>query len=756
MLNNSLLGSGLLSGLLNKNTPQYNSSLISSLGIPVSQNNHGNANIAELLNNDFETKLRSQLDTGDQLIQLPQLGATPSVAGLASQNTLNIPGTGVQTSSNPTGQGLGVTTDRSGNNGIGMSNYLGAGLSAATGITDLFNINNTRNLNTDQKRIAMGDSGINTIGNVASQFGPVGAAIGGGLKVLNSIGGSLIGTPKAIKDYKVNDLVAGSSGYTGIAAGAKDAGASGQSYAKAGLFGKLLGGKDTIVNKINDYNNKQSKAAGVLETNQNILDRAAGSTAMRASNELNKIQGLNNNWYNGSIRYGQQGMKMLPKVVSVPESTSVTPNFNMSAPVNATNSNPLRDQLVRLTGNTNLPFSVSDYNKLSTGKYDRSQALADQYRNNAKVITIKDPKYNIRNNQQVNTNVLDDIVKASVKNGIDPYTTLAIAQRETGIGHYSDKDRQQRETGPLDVFSNWDARNNGLTAEEQQVIANAGPTGTIPARIYNKALNYTNKTNQYPFQGEMKTIVDKTKSGTFLRGYNYGDPDYPNKIAKEREILMSPQNQTFRNYVDSVANIPVARMAEGGELIEMDKKGKKLHKIHIKKANRGKFTAYKKRTGKTTEEALHSPDPHVRKMANFAKNARKWKHEFGGVITSDTLIEAFKDGGSINTKNVIVNGALHARKHSLKELEQFKDANITHKGVAVVTIDAEGGVLQQAEVEGGEVVLHLALTKKLEALYKEGTDEAAIKAGKILARELMRNTNDKTGTLKSIKNKGLK
>lgn len=46
--------------------------------------------------------------------------------------------------------------------------------------------------------------------------------------------------------------------------------------------------------------------------------------------------------------------------------------------------------------------------------------------------------------------------------------------------------------------------------------------------------------------------------------------------------------------------------------------------IHIKKANRGKFTAYKKRTGKTTQEALHSDDPHVRKMANFAKNAKKW------------------------------------------------------------------------------------------------------------------------------------
>ena len=51
--------------------------------------------------------------------------------------------------------------------------------------------------------------------------------------------------------------------------------------------------------------------------------------------------------------------------------------------------------------------------------------------------------------------------------------------------------------------------------------------------------------------------------------------------------------------------------------------------IHIKPENKGKFTAYKKRTGKTTEEALHSKDPHVRQMANFARNAKKFHHKKG-------------------------------------------------------------------------------------------------------------------------------
>ena len=46
--------------------------------------------------------------------------------------------------------------------------------------------------------------------------------------------------------------------------------------------------------------------------------------------------------------------------------------------------------------------------------------------------------------------------------------------------------------------------------------------------------------------------------------------------------------------------------------------------IHIKKKNRGKFNATKKRTGKSTEELTHSKNPITRKRAIFAQNAAKW------------------------------------------------------------------------------------------------------------------------------------
>jgi hypothetical protein len=74
--------------------------------------------------------------------------------------------------------------------------------------------------------------------------------------------------------------------------------------------------------------------------------------------------------------------------------------------------------------------------------------------------------------------------------------------------------------------------------------------------------------------------------------------------------------------------------------------------IHIKKKNVGKFTAYKKRTGKTTAEALHSKDPHVRKMANFARNAKKWKHPFGGLIGPDGPTFGDPNSTSVVTNNL--------------------------------------------------------------------------------------------------------
>lgn len=53
---------------------------------------------------------------------------------------------------------------------------------------------------------------------------------------------------------------------------------------------------------------------------------------------------------------------------------------------------------------------------------------------------------------------------------------------------------------------------------------------------------------------------------------------------------------------------------------------KKKGSIKINPANRGKFNALKARTGKTTQELKHSPNPLTRKRATFAASAAKWHH----------------------------------------------------------------------------------------------------------------------------------
>ena len=60
--------------------------------------------------------------------------------------------------------------------------------------------------------------------------------------------------------------------------------------------------------------------------------------------------------------------------------------------------------------------------------------------------------------------------------------------------------------------------------------------------------------------------------------------------------------------------------------------------IHINPKNKGKFTATKNKTGKSTEELTHSKNPLTRKRAVFAQNAKKWKHEEGEEINNKELI----------------------------------------------------------------------------------------------------------------------
>lgn len=96
--------------------------------------------------------------------------------------------------------------------------------------------------------------------------------------------------------------------------------------------------------------------------------------------------------------------------------------------------------------------------------------------------------------------------------------------------------------------------------------------------------------------------------------------------------------------------------------------------IHIKKANRGKFTEYC--GGKVTSECIargkHSSSPAVRKRATFAQNARGWKHADGGPLEDGDL------------SNKLVNAAFYPlqRKYPvLKKLmnDYYNTSVVLHK-----------------------------------------------------------------------------
>ena len=108
-------------------------------------------------------------------------------------------------------------------------------------------------------------------------------------------------------------------------------------------------------------------------------------------------------------------------------------------------------------------------------------------------------------------------------------------------------------------------------------------------------------------------------------------------------------------------------------------------------------------------------------------------------------IQAFQNGGVIGIDvNVIPEGKYHAHKNHLGEInEEYED--LTKKGIPVV-VHSEGGELEQvAEIEKMELIFRLEVTEKLEKLFKDGSDEAMIEAGKLVAVEIMENTQDNSG-----------
>ena len=143
----------------------------------------------------------------------------------------------------------------------------------------------------------------------------------------------------------------------------------------------------------------------------------------------------------------------------------------------------------------------------------------------------------------------------------------------------------------------------------RELDSNSANSALLQDAVHNKTLN---------------TIYGYDSGSNFVEGmYEFAVPRNtqmklvdPITYDNNGHIIKLSKRDNFKN--------PDFRYKQGGILkrVESGKSG-----IHIKPENRGKFTALKKRTGKSSTWYKEHGTPAQKKMAVFALNARKWKHK---------------------------------------------------------------------------------------------------------------------------------
>lgn len=188
----------------------------------------------------------------------------------------------------------------------------------------------------------------------------------------------------------------------------------------------------------------------------------------------------------------------------------------------------------------------------------------------------------------------------------------------------------------------------------------------------------------------------------------------------------------------SINNISNAINLQGGidnRNIRVGQRGLKIPTVKDIQDIKIKMNSYKE---------LHKSNTNtIQKQKKLIKKTNTVKKIDKIDVSDVTKVPQFKEGGSVN---VIPEGSLHAR---LNKMEGGGET-ITKKGIPVVDTKGE----QQAEIEKNEIIFRKEVTIKIEELAKDGSDEAALECGKLLATEILENTDDRTGLTKILKQGG--
>ena len=266
-------------------------------------------------------------------------------------------------------------------------------------------------------------------------------------------------------------------------------------------------------------------------------------------------------------------------------------------------------------------------------------------------------------------------------------------------------------------------RSNQISKKTQE---KTGITGA--ARFLNNTMNFI-PGNPLAMGGEKITNAEISQEAENLRGAFTGtldDMDAAQSIGGSRInfMLSGSTRNTMDNYVkeQNRRNEILTNMSRTNTLRKQNNSAQEVNSQNINRFNGNTYQNLA--VGK---EGLKLPNREVLD-AIYAKR-----------------VTSFKDGGVIGVdSNVIPEGALHKELNHMEEYNKDLDKVITDKGIAVVTTDKDGKVEQVAEIEKEEIVFRLELTKKIEELWHNGSQEAMLKAGKLLVKEIMGNTDDNT------------
>ena len=146
--------------------------------------------------------------------------------------------------------------------------------------------------------------------------------------------------------------------------------------------------------------------------------------------------------------------------------------------------------------------------------------------------------------------------------------------------------------------------------------------------------------------------------------------------------------------------------------------------IFIKPENRGKFTALKERTGKSSTWYKEHGTPEQKKMATFALNAAKWKHADGG--------ELHTHGGDFT------NGVIQINSGGLHSTNPFEGVQMGIDPQGVPNLVEEGEVIFNDYVFSNRLKVPKAIRQK----YKLRDNITFADAAKKLSKESEERPND--------------